>query len=82
MGLRYHSAARGFDRDGMLAEMERPTTKALTASSRWVFAVVAVLIGAALLASSGRAIAFAGGEIYGHLWTWWWHGEALPSWPS
>jgi len=82
VGLRYHSAARGFDPDGMLAGMERQRTKASTATTCWALAVAGALVGAAVLAINGRTLAFAGGEIYGHLWTWWWHGEALPSWPT
>ena len=27
-------------------------------------------------------LAWAGGEVYGHAWVQWWHGLALPGWPS
>jgi hypothetical protein len=27
-------------------------------------------------------LAWRGAEVWGHAWTWWWHGEALPAWPG
>jgi len=27
-------------------------------------------------------LAWGGAEVWGHLWTWWWHGAALPAWPA
>lgn len=27
-------------------------------------------------------LAWPGGEVWGHAWVQWWHGEALPAWPS
>ncbi len=52
---------------------------------RWTLAVGA--LGAALLAGArllwGRGLlGYAGGEVYGHAWVQWWHGQALPDWPS
>ncbi len=48
-------------------------------------AVALALLGAALaplLAGGERLLAWQGAEVWGHLWTWWWHGEALPAWPA
>jgi|GEM_PF-1384398 len=66
----------------MLAGMERPTSNFERVEIRWAVVVLLVTVGATLLTLTGRGLAFSGGEIYGHLWTWWWHGEALPDWPD
>lgn len=48
---------------------------------------VACLVGGGLwsgLLSEGRLdlLGAPGGELWGHAWVQWWHGEDLPSWPS
>ncbi len=44
--------------------------------------VAALLAGASLLTAGEPALlAWAGGEVFGHAWVQWWHGEALPAWP-
>ncbi len=47
-------------------------------------AVVAVLLvgGSLWTAEEPVLLAWAGGEVYGHAWVQWWHGLALPGWPS
>ena len=41
------------------------------------------LVGAGLFtAQSPALLGFEGGELWGHAWTQWWHGEALPAWPA
>lgn len=40
------------------------------------------LAGAGLLRAGEPALlGYAGGELWGHVWTQWWHGQALPAWP-
>jgi hypothetical protein len=48
----------------------------------WLGAGVVLVLAALVLGWTGRGLAFSGGEVYGHLWTWWWHGQALPGWPA
>ncbi len=36
-----------------------------------------------LVSTGGEPLlAWRGAEVWGHAWTWWWHGEALPAWPD
>ncbi len=48
--------------------------------------LVALLLGGAalplLLQAGEPVLAWRGGEVWGHLWTWWWHGASLPAWPA
>lgn len=47
-------------------------------------AVVAVVLvgGSLVIAGEPSMLAWPGGEVYGHAWVQWWHGQALPDWPS
>jgi hypothetical protein len=55
---------------------------------RWLFpaALLALLLVAALplllAAGTEPLLAWSGAEVWGHAWTWWWHGQALPAWPA
>ena len=57
----------------------------------WQRPLVAAGVGLALVslaaarlpwAGEEPLLAFEGAEVWGHLWTWWWHGQALPGWPE
>ncbi len=41
-----------------------------------------VLVACIGLGSGSALLGAEGSEVYGHAWVWWWHGEALPSWPA
>jgi len=43
--------------------------------------LTALLVGAGLFVSPGL-LGSPGGEVYGHAWVQWWHGQALPAWPA
>jgi hypothetical protein len=54
---------------------------------RWLpptlLACLLLLASWTLLGQPGESLlAWRGAEVWGHAWTWWWHGEALPSWPA
>ena len=56
-------------------------------SPRWLLptciAVLGTLVAWPLLRAGGEPLlAWRGAEVWGHAWTWWWHGQALPSWPA
>jgi hypothetical protein len=42
---------------------------------------VALVGGSLLTAGESVLLAWSGGEVFGHAWVQWWHGEALPAWP-
>ena len=46
-----------------------------------IAAVLATLL-AGVGAFGGDLLGYGGGELYGHAWVQWWHGEALPAWPA
>ncbi len=57
------------------------------ATPRWLLpACIAGLLALAalplLLTGGEPLLAWRGAEVWGHGWTWWWHGEALPAWPA
>lgn len=58
-----------------------------TGSTHWLQGVLGALAcvalaGVGLLRSGPQLLGFAGAEVYGHAWVQWWHGGALPGWPS
>lgn len=64
-----------------------PAEQAPPNSPRWLLPVTLVLLlGLAawpLLATDDEPLlAWRGAEVWGHAWTWWWHGELLPTWPA
>ncbi len=68
---------------------ERPPTPRLAAPLRraglWLAGglLLALAAAARLPFTEGEPLlAWGGGEVWGHLWTWWWHGQALPAWPA
>lgn len=42
----------------------------------------ALIAGLGLLSAPGSLLAAPGGEVWGHAWVQWWHGQALPDWPA
>jgi hypothetical protein len=56
-------------------------------SPAWLMpALLATLLAVAalplLLTGGEPLLAWRGAEVWGHAWTWWWHGVALPAWPA
>ena len=41
-----------------------------------------LVLTAGLWARGEQLLGWQGGELYGHAWVQWWHGEALWGWPS
>jgi hypothetical protein len=51
--------------------------------SLWIgCAFVMCLVGSGLVHSQPRLLGSGGAELFGHAWVQWWHGLALPAWPS
>ncbi len=64
-----------------------PPEPSPTAAPRWALpaATLLLLMAAAvplLRGGSSPLLAWRGAEVWGHAWTWWWHGQALPAWPA
>lgn len=65
------------------ADTDRPPPALGLARGLFGLALVLVAVGAGLiLADSPVLLAWPGGEVWGHAWVQWWHGEALPAWPA
>lgn len=47
-----------------------------------VCALLLLVLTAGLWARGEQLLGWQGGELYGHAWVQWWHGEALWGWPS
>lgn len=67
----------------------RPSSSAADAdrSPTWLLpaclVAVTALAALPLLTTGGEPLlAWRGAEVWGHTWTWWWHGLALPGWPA
>lgn len=51
--------------------------------SLWIGCVLVMcLVGSGLIHSQPRLLGSSGAELFGHAWVQWWHGLALPAWPS
>jgi len=45
-------------------------------------AAVVTIAGAGLVTQPSHLLGSPGGELWGHAWVQWWHGQALPAWPG
>lgn len=71
--------------------MARTSPKACASArlgQRWVLWLAGALALAGLasarlpFAEGEPILAWRGGEVWGHAWSWWWRGLALPEWPA